>query len=427
MPNDPFTAFVEGYQNSQKMGLLKLQALQGRQEFIQKQKIMQAEAAKAEFDQDIKKVDYLEKQFADPNVADNSKVEAYKMYIPLVKKTYGFEPASIDNWDSEYTKAAKRINAIRNNPDYAPDDKLRLMYGVYSEVSQAAAEKLKPQLEQAQKESESGDFARGVTLSRQIASTPGLAQYPEIMNQVMAEKERLLTMGGTKGQDILAEGIKKRETPEKVDEFQTFKTSYLKDNPNTSGADVVRAYKGLLAGIERPATQAQMATIGHALRQEIRANPYVKDFQEMDNKFSVMEKALEMSEKTKNFVAVDQALITLYNKVLDPQSVVRESEYARTPENLSLINQFKGKIEKYGAGGSGITQKDRQALVDMALLIKGSYMSNYDQTIQDYKDLAKETGMSEKLIGIPYERKTKIIPQKHSTDKQIVRTGIYND
>ncbi|MCR4307478.1 MAG: hypothetical protein NUV80_02880, partial [Candidatus Berkelbacteria bacterium] len=189
-----------------------------------------------------------------------------------------------------------------------------------------------------------------------------------------------------------------------VNEFQTFKKSFLEENPNASGIEVTRAWKELLAGVEKPATRAQAATIGHALRQELRSNPYVKDYQTMDSKFTAMEKALEMSKKSNNFVAIDQALITLYNKILDPSSVVRESEYARTPENLSLINKFKGKIEEYGAGGAGITQEDRQALVDMALQIRDSYEQSYNETIDDYSALAKEIGVSEKLVGIPFRK-----------------------
>lgn len=178
-------------------------------------------------------------------------------------------------------------------------------------------------------------------------------------------------------------------------------------------------------------TQAGAANLAHQLRSEIKTNPYVKDFQDVNNKYSVMEKAMEQSTKTGNLVAVDQALITLFNKMTDPSSVVRESEYVRTPENLSLWNRFMGKIEKYGAGGAGITQADRQALIDMARKFHESYAANYDETIQSYKDLAKETGISEKLIGIPYERKiTKTTtnspvsktpsttPNRRATDKQ---------
>ncbi len=162
-------------------------------------------------------------------------------------------------------------------------------------------------------------------------------------------------------------------------------------------------------------TQAGAATLAHQLRSEMKNNPYVKDFQDLNNKYGVMEKAMEVSKKTNNFVAVDQALITLYNKMTDPSSVVRESEYVRTPENLSLWHRFMGKIEKYGMGGAGITQEDRQALIDMATQFHDSYAVNYDETVQSYKELAAETGLSEKLIGIPYERK---INNRRATDKQ---------
>lgn len=211
MPIDPFTSFMEGYRNSQQMGLLKLQAIQGQREYAAKQQAAEAEAKKAEFEQDNKKIDLLRKIQEDPNAADADKLSAYNALSPLIKKHHGFEMSPLDKWDTEYTKAAKRINAIWDNENYAPEDRLKLVRGVYSEVSQATAEKLKPQLEQAQKEAESGSYSRGMTLSRQIASTPELAQSPEIMNQMLTEKERLLS-GSAKGQDVVAKGLEKGDT-----------------------------------------------------------------------------------------------------------------------------------------------------------------------------------------------------------------------
>lgn len=211
MPIDPITSFMEGYQKSQQMGLLKLQAIQGQREYAQKQQAAEAEAKKAEFELDDKKITRLREIQADHNAADADKLEAYKALTPLIKKHHGFEMSPLDKWDTEYTKAAKRINAIWDNENYAPEDRLKLVRGVYNEVSQATAEKLKPQLEQAQKESENDTYSRGITLSRQIASTPELAQSPEIMNQVLTEKERLLS-GSAKGQDVVAKGVENGNT-----------------------------------------------------------------------------------------------------------------------------------------------------------------------------------------------------------------------
>ncbi len=152
-------------------------------------------------------------------------------------------------------------------------------------------------------------------------------------------------------------------------------------------------------------SKSQTATIAHNIRQELRQNPYIKDFQDVDQKYTVMQKALESAKTAKSFIAVDQALITLFNKMTDPQSVVRESEYARTPQNMSLISRIKGKAEKIMSGGAGLTSEERTALTDMAAKFHEVYQSNYDNAITDYTDLAKNTGIPPELIGIPFQRK----------------------
>lgn len=167
-------------------------------------------------------------------------------------------------------------------------------------------------------------------------------------------------------------------------------------------------------------SKSQTATIAHNIRTELRQNPYVKDFQDVDQKYNVMLKALESSKSTNTFIAVDQALITLFNKMTDPQSVVRESEYARTPENMSLLNRIKGKAQKIMEGGAGLTAGERQALTDMASQFYDVYRTNYDNTITDYTDLAKNTGIPPELIGIPYKRK-ETIETKPSTAEEYLK------
>ena len=127
-----------------------------------------------------------------------------------------------------------------------------------------------------------------------------------------------------------------------------------------------------------------------SLRKELNALPDVKEYNNIKTKSSAMEKALEMSKKGGNMVAVDQALISLYNKLTDPQSVVRESEYARTQENQALINRITGKMDKWMQGGAGITQDEREALVAMAREINSVYNQNYQDRVVEYRGYAKQ-------------------------------------
>jgi hypothetical protein len=48
----------------------------------------------------------------------------------------------------------------------------------------------------------------------------------------------------------------------------------------------------------------------------------------------------------KSLNAASQTIVTAFNKILDPTSVVRESEYARTPEGQSYLERLQGKYEQ---------------------------------------------------------------------------------
>lgn len=245
---------------------------------------------------------------------------------------------------------------------------------------------------------------------------PNQKQITDELEHLKIEKDEIKTrdLGGDKIA-IFTRGSNGKIENVKVIETEKGFTPQTKEFRNKEG-DVIYVdrnkpediQKALTSGYreykDKPITATGMANLAHQLRGEIKSNPYVKDFQDINNKYSVMQKAFKKSKDSKNFIAIDQAIISLFNKMTDPQSVVRESEYIRTPQNQSIIDRFKGAVSKYGYGGAGIAQEDRQALIEMANEFHNSYAKNYDDTINNFKELARETGISEKLIGIPYDR-----------------------
>jgi len=166
-----------------------------------------------------------------------------------------------------------------------------------------------------------------------------------------------------------------------------------------------------------------------SLRKEFSAAPEVKNFIEIDSQFKRLEKAMGETQlkantsegtiyarnaeeaariekerpglkftKGGNLVAVDQALITILNKMLDPSSVVRESEYARTPGDLAVLNRIKGKIEKIRTGGAGLTQEDRDAIATMAKNFFLVSKDVYDSQVDYYTDLSNRYGYAPENI-----------------------------
>ena len=83
--------------------------------------------------------------------------------------------------------------------------------------------------------------------------------------------------------------------------------------------------------------------------------------------------------------AASQTIIMAFNKLLDPNSVVRESEYARTPEWVSLIHRIEWKLEQIANWWAWLTYADLKAIVDMANEFGEWYKKNLIESAQMYK------------------------------------------
>jgi hypothetical protein len=136
------------------------------------------------------------------------------------------------------------------------------------------------------------------------------------------------------------------------------------------------------------------------LRKEFIDRPEVKDYQLVNTQVksmdSLFQSAMTGDMRSKNFL--DQGLISIFNKINDPGSVIRESEYARTPEGASLVNRLQGSLEKLSAGGTGLTDQDRQDLVIAAKVIANERGNTYQQTRGGYMNLANQMNFDPSLI-----------------------------
>lgn len=126
--------------------------------------------------------------------------------------------------------------------------------------------------------------------------------------------------------------------------------------------------------------------------------PEVKDYQEISTQVQKMDALAAEARKTGNKVGIDQAIISVFNKVNDPGSVVRESEYARTPENLPMVNRIVGAVSKWKQGGAGMTSDDRDALVLAAKIIANTVGQKFNEQKRQYNELATLQGLDDRLI-----------------------------
>jgi len=140
----------------------------------------------------------------------------------------------------------------------------------------------------------------------------------------------------------------------------------------------------------RPQTQTDFKNES-SMRKEFLTLPEVKDFPIIEQNSKRALAALAEQGKGSN-VAVDQSIITVFNKMLDPASVVRESEYARTPQDLSLLSRIRGKWDKIQRGGAGLDGNERQALYRMVKNFNDIANEQYNDQVEYYSGLASRYG-----------------------------------
>lgn len=136
------------------------------------------------------------------------------------------------------------------------------------------------------------------------------------------------------------------------------------------------------------------------LRKEVTANPVIKQFTEVAKSKQRIDAAIAEAATTNNFVAVDQALISSFNRLLEPDSVTMVSEYARTSADAPLINRIRANINRVTEGGR-LTNEERAALSRMSDALYGTSLNNYNQAVSWYSNIAEKQGFDPQDIIQP--------------------------
>lgn len=108
------------------------------------------------------------------------------------------------------------------------------------------------------------------------------------------------------------------------------------------------------------------------------------------------------SGEAKDLNATSQTIINSFSKILDPSSVVRESEYARSGDGVSLIQKIEGIGAKISQGGAGLTPKALKEFVDTANLFASRASAAVEQERQSAIALANQYGIDTSFVGGGY-------------------------
>lgn len=91
--------------------------------------------------------------------------------------------------------------------------------------------------------------------------------------------------------------------------------------------------------------------------------------------------------------AGSQGVLVTFQKILDPTSVVRESEYARSASGLSLLSRIEGKWQTIQKGGAGVPVRDLEDFVALGEQFMRNQASAANQTKTQIDNIATEYGL----------------------------------
>jgi hypothetical protein len=101
--------------------------------------------------------------------------------------------------------------------------------------------------------------------------------------------------------------------------------------------------------------------------------------------------------------AGSQGILVTFQKILDPGSVVRESEYARSSSGLSLLSQLEGKYQTIEAGGAGVPISVLQEYVDLARQFAENQAAYTERSRAQINRIAEKYDLDPTLITMPVQ------------------------
>jgi len=145
------------------------------------------------------------------------------------------------------------------------------------------------------------------------------------------------------------------------------------------------------------------------LRKEFEQLPEVKNFKQALPAYNGIEDAAARSSPQ-----ADINLVYGIAKLYDPNSVVREGEYATVANSPNVPERVKGYIQ-YVQGGGKLSQKTKDQILTEARSRMQAFEDQYTGARTNYEDIAKRSGGDPTLL-FPAEQKSVIRTKTKPTD-----------
>lgn len=139
-------------------------------------------------------------------------------------------------------------------------------------------------------------------------------------------------------------------------------------------------------------TTSQFFSFTNAIADDVRQDPDVKDFIQIRDGYDRVQTGANLDN-----AQGDLALIFGYNKMLDPNSVVRETEFSNAEEAQGALQQVMNFPAKF-VSGNRLTPAGRQHFVEAARSLYDAKKVNYDNAVNYYGDRAQAFGIDPRMV-----------------------------
>jgi hypothetical protein len=112
---------------------------------------------------------------------------------------------------------------------------------------------------------------------------------------------------------------------------------------------------------------------------------------------ALMKSSLKAAEAG-NMAAGSQGVLVTFQKILDPTSVVRESEYARSASGQALLSRIEGAADKLVKGGAGVPVSELKQFVSLAEQFARDQAASAGETKRQIDAIAGEYGLKSENI-----------------------------
>ena len=203
----------------------------------------------------------------------------------------------------------------------------------------------------------------------------------------------LIITKDAEGNEISRETVPARAENKGVEERQL--DAWLAKNPGKDEADYLIYKANITKGAGGQLSPASEAIVLNRLTAQWDNTN--KPIREMNRQIGLMNAGLAAADRG-DLAQGAQTILVTFQKILDPLSVVRESEYMRSAAGQSLINRVTGAAEQLAKGGAGVRIGELKKFAQLAKEAMQGMESHSNQVRGRVKRTAEHYGIPVDLI-----------------------------